>query len=530
MTCRSAETRNPVDNWKGKELQKTGTRRAQPKSFTALQDGTANVIYALALTLAISTWFVAIRAPLWLDETISFFVIKGGFSEILSRQGWPGVPAYPYLLWLWAKAVGTGEIALRISSVLAMLGAVYLLYRSARELFDSDVAVIAAILFCLHPIITSESIDVRPYSFAALAITSSIFVLARLRHNDSNWLAALFGLSAAFIVYFQLLFVVILPALVLCFFAVKAGAPKILWRQFRVALLTFALAFLPVVPGLRYMFHTSGVHVYAEAPAFWQLRGTLAPARLALCLAATLLIAGAARRLDLRSLREGRAILFCGSLALVPILSLYFVSMGTSIHIFLDRYCIVAVPGIALCWAWVVGLINSRSLRLLFCTVLVAVTAYHSFTSPSSRVHNYTWKYALEAAERNASRDNSPVLICSDLPESDHMPMPVGAAIKDSALFSPLSYYPLSVPVVPLPRTLNEAAIQAGSRFLREAANRREHFLALAFEPSYETLDWLASNAEGTHDVHELGTFDRVKILEFLPRVPAENAGGVGRP
>lgn len=507
-----------------------GTPRARPELFPAIQDGRAYVIYALLLTLAISTWFVAIRAPLWLDETVSFFVVKGGFSEILSRQGWPGVPAYPYILWLWVKAVGTDELALRISSVLAMLGTVYLLYRSARELFDSDVAVIAAIVFCLHPIIVSESIDVRPYAFAALAIACSIFVLVQLRHNDSNWLAALFGLSAAFIVYFQLLFVVILPAFVFCFFTIKAGRTEILWRQFSVALATFALAFLPVVPGLRYMFHTSGVHVYAEAPAFWQLRGTLAPARVAVCLAATLLIAGAMRRLDLQRLREGRAFLFCGSLVLVPILTLYFVSIGTSMHIFLDRYCIVAVPGIALCWAWVVSLINSRTLRLLFCTALVAVAAYHSFRSPSSRIHNYTWKFALEAAEKSASADNAPVLICSDLPESNYMPMPVGSAIKDSALFAPLSYYQLGVPVVPMPRALNAEAIQAGSQFLQEAARRHERFLALAFEPSYETLDWLASNAEKTHRAREVGIFDRVKVLEFTPRTPPENSGGAGRP
>lgn len=502
-----------------------GARRTQADWFPAIPDGTAYAIYALALILAISTWFLAIRAPLWLDETVSFFVIKGGFSEILSRQGWPGVPAHPYILWLWVKAVGTGELALRISSVLAMVGAVYLLYRSARELFDLDVAVIAAIVFCLHPIIVSEAIDVRPYPFAALAITSSIFTLVRLRHNDSNWLAVLFGFSAACIVYFQFLFVVILPALVFSFFAIKAGPPKILWRQFSVALVTFALAFLPVIPGLRYMFHTSGVHVYAEAPAFWQLRGTLAPARLALCSGATLLVAGVARRLDLRSLHEGRTILVCGSLALVPILILYGVSTATSMHIFLARYCIVAVPGIALCWAWILGLINSRALRLLFCAALVAVTAYHSFRSPFSGAHNYTWKYALEIAEKSASADNAPVLICSDLPESDYMPMPVGSAIKDSALFAPLTYYPLSVPVVPLPRALNDEAVQAGSQFLQEAALRHERFLALAFEPSYETLDWLVRHAEGTHRVHEVGIFDRVKVLVFIPRTPGE-----GRP
>ncbi len=130
---------------------------------------------------------------------------------------------------------------------------------------------------------------------------------------------------------------------------------------------------------------------------------------------------------------------------------------------------LVAIPGIALCWALIVSRIDSRALRLLFCIALVAVTAYHSFSSPSSRRHNYTWKYALEVAEKNASADNAPVLICSDLPESDHVPMPVGAAVKDSALFAPLTYYQLSVPVVPLPRALNDEAIQAGSQFLQQA-------------------------------------------------------------
>ena len=356
-------------------------------------------LYALALAVSISTWFIAIRAPLWLDETVSFFVIKKGFSEILSRQGWPGVPAYPYILWLWSKAVGTGEVALRVSSVLAMLGAVYLLYRSARELFDWDVAVIAAVVFCLHPIINSESIDVRPYPFAALAVTSSIYALVRLRDNNSSWLAALFGLSAACIVYFQFLFVVILPALLICFFAVKVGDRKTVWRQFGVALVAFAVAFLPVIPGMRYMFHTSGVHVFDEAPAFWQLRGTLALKLPAFILAGTVLIAAVTRRLDLRSRLQGGTILFCAALGLVPILILYGVSVGTSIHIFVPRYRVVAIPGIALCWALIVSRIDSRALRLLFCVLLVAATAYQAFSCPhpkititAGRTHWRWWK------------------------------------------------------------------------------------------------------------------------------------------
>jgi hypothetical protein len=65
-------------------------------------------LYALSLAVSVSLWFVAIRAPLWLDETVSYFWINGGFPQLISRQGWPAVPAYSFVLWLWTKVVGTG--------------------------------------------------------------------------------------------------------------------------------------------------------------------------------------------------------------------------------------------------------------------------------------------------------------------------------------------------------------------------------------------------------------------------------------
>ncbi len=46
--------------------------------------------------------------------------------------------------------------------------------------------------------------------------------------------------------------------------------------------------------------------------------------------------------------------------------------------------------------------------------------------------------------------------------------MPVGHAVKDSALFAPLTYYKLSVPVVGLPRALNEEAMGIVSSFCKK--------------------------------------------------------------
>jgi mannosyltransferase len=502
-----------------------GTPR-KPQAYSGsprwLSDRMLWAIYALALATSILTWFIAIQAPLWLDETVSFFQINGKFSEIMARQGWPAVPVYSYFLWPWAKIMGTSEITLRIPSILAMLAAVYLLYLAARQLFERDAALIAAVVFSLHPVVLSASIDVRPYAFGALAINASILALVHLRHNDSNWLAFLFGLSAACIAYFQFLFVVMLPALALCFVALKINNRKTLWRQLAVALVAFAIAFVPVIPGIEYMFHTSGTHVFSEAPRLAELGQTMASKRMLVVLAAILLVAAATRRLDLKNF-VGQRILLCGALALIPTLILYGVSVGTSVHVFVFRYRLVAVPGVALCWACIVSQIHSRALRLLFCMAVVLVTAYHDYRGPYSKVHgSYTWKYALGFVEENASPDNAPVLICSDLPESDYVPMPVGAAAKDSAIFAPLTYYKLSVPVVAFPRSLNDGAMRVGSEFLQNEAQRHERFLALAFEPSYKTLTWIAGNASRTYQVHQLGIFDGIKVLEFIPRSQAD--------
>src|SRR5580658_7714384 len=96
--------------------------------------------YGLALLACLSVWFLAIRAPLWTDETLSYWQIAGGFKQIWSRsiQG-NSFAAYAYVLWLTKVLFGSSEFVLRIPSIIAMLAAVYLFYRCARELFAWDV-------------------------------------------------------------------------------------------------------------------------------------------------------------------------------------------------------------------------------------------------------------------------------------------------------------------------------------------------------------------------------------------------------
>jgi hypothetical protein len=496
----------------------------EPKNLRPVQNCVSYAIYALVLAGSISIWLASIRDPLWTDETGSYWQIAAGFSKILSRQGDLSFPAYSYILWLSTKIIGTSEIALRIPSIFAMLGAVYLLYLAAREVFTREVALMAAILFSLHPIVVFESIEVRPYAFAVLATNAAILLAFRLRHNNSNWQAAAFGLSAACIVWFHFLFIVILPALVLCFAVVKTHDRKAFWRQLSVALGAFALAFLPVISGLLSMFRTSKTHVCDLVPNLMNLVSILAPGWILpiMCVAvpfALLVSAFSTRQCDPQRHLKGWRLTVCASLALIPVLILYGVSVGTPLPLFAARHELVAVPGIALCWALIVSRFNSRSLRLLFCIVLLIATASHYFSSSfiSPREANIS-KYAFEVAQKNASVDNAPLLLCSDFIESNYAAMPLNSA-KDSPYFAELSYYKLSVPIVPLPEAFNAEAIRVGSQFLQEATRKHERFLAVAHKQSYGTLDWLAQNAAATYSVRKLGVFDGVEVLEFVPRI-----------
>jgi hypothetical protein len=97
------------------------------------------------------------------------------------------------------------------------------------------------------------------------------------------------------------------------------------------------------------------------------------------------------------------------------------------------------------------------------------------------------------------------------------------ASAKASKLFAPLSYYKLSVPVVPLPEGLNRETVRVFSSFLKDAEQKHKRFLVAGHVFSYAALDWVVQSSESAYVAHSLGTFDGIKVLEFLPRSKVEH-------
>jgi 4-amino-4-deoxy-L-arabinose transferase-like glycosyltransferase len=476
-------------------------------------------LFACALLVSLSIWLLAIRAPLRLDETGSFWQISSGFSGIWPRQFISlSFPAYSYILWLCSHIFGTSEIALRIPSVLAMCAAAAALYVIAREIFSQEIAAISVVLFCLNPTVIFEAIDVRPYAFAVFTSNLAILAMLRLRRSESWWLAVPTGVASALPIYFHHLFGVILPAIWMLFLVLRTTTFKSTLKDLLLALASFTLALLPLLPGLRYLFHTAGSHVYETPPEFSRLFWTVAPG----WLLPTFLVAGTfalvlrrGARTELSSPAKHDA-LFCFALGLVPLLILFSVSEWTTLHLFASRHCLVAAPGISLCWGWAVSRLRSAGVRLLFSCLFVGVSAFSYFTLSAARQHETPWKYALEFVEREASADHAPVLICSGFIESNSLPMPADAPAA-SFVLAPLSYYHLSVPVIALPEGLNAEAIRVASVFETRHAQTGGRFLAMGAESSYATLDWLSAAFGKRYTVKTLRVIDGFRIVEFVP-------------
>lgn len=476
----------------------------------------AKLLYPVSLLASLSIWLMAVRAPLWVDETLAYWQVSGGFGRIWSRSAqMPSSIGYLYTLWFAKSILGTQEIALKIPSMLATLGAAYFLFRIARELFDAEIAFLTCIFFCTHPDVVFAATDARPYAFALLATNLAIFAFMRWMTRHEMRHAVLFGVAAAGILYFHYLFGVILPAFAIYYLAMRGRSIKADVRQLAAVLATFILFAAPLILRVLSLYRTRQTHVVPELAQTVVALKIFAPQKLLIGFLIAVFVAALVRKLKLPDRDCFPAILLCPLLALVPGAILYSISAVTPLHLFISRYCLVAVPGSVLTWGLLTSRIDSRLLRQMFCVGLVVVTILYYHANPYMRKHELSFKPAFELVNANVAPDKAPILMCSAFIESDYESMPAPAS--ENALLSQASYYPLDAPTALLPFDLNDETIRVASQSVQAAAQRHQRFLVIAGPASYSTLEWLVSYLQGMFVPREMGEFDGIVVLEFSP-------------
>ncbi len=113
-------------------------------------------------------------ADFWREDTL------GGLSRAVARQDVGNGVLHAVALHYWVAAFGTSDVAVRTLSVLAGIGVVLLTWSLARSLLTEDVALLAAALAALHPMLVRYSRETRAYALAMLLALAATCLFVRL--------------------------------------------------------------------------------------------------------------------------------------------------------------------------------------------------------------------------------------------------------------------------------------------------------------------------------------------------------------
>jgi hypothetical protein len=181
------------------------------------------VVTALTLT-GFGLRLVSSRG-IWLDEATSIWQAQMPLSQLLETLRTTDVhpPLHHLVLWVTVRVLGTGELAVRMPSLLAATALIPLLYAAGRDIYDRRAGLAAAALVTVAPFTVWYAQEARMYALFMLFALLSVWMQVRILRGGTwrDW--AGFTLSAAALVATQY-FGLVLVAVQQLGFAVALGS------------------------------------------------------------------------------------------------------------------------------------------------------------------------------------------------------------------------------------------------------------------------------------------------------------------
>jgi uncharacterized membrane protein len=143
---------------------------------------------------------LAIPRGIWLDEAISIHQAHLGLHDLFHnlQYGDRHPPLHHLALWLTVRAIGDGELAVRVPSLIAGTLVIPAMYLLGRELYDRRTGLVAAAFGAVSPILIWYSQEARMYAFVTLFGLLAVWTQVRVIRNSSagNWAAYILSTSA----------------------------------------------------------------------------------------------------------------------------------------------------------------------------------------------------------------------------------------------------------------------------------------------------------------------------------------------
>lgn len=216
---------------------------------------------------------IGINQSLWLDEATSALVVRnkdiiGILTEFSVSDFHP--PLYYLLLEVWGTVLGTGEVILRLLSVLFGIGTVIITCKIAQFFEKKTLPILAGILLATSPLHIYYSQEARMYAMAAFLVSVSVYLFLKYQSKKSSLIymtgsGSFFAL--AFLTDYTTVFMV--PAFIAMWFFTSKRKLK----QLLVFFLPLLISIIGIFPLFTYQF-SSALHVKETGSLWWGILGT----------------------------------------------------------------------------------------------------------------------------------------------------------------------------------------------------------------------------------------------------------------
>lgn len=479
-----------------------------------------NLVLAVTLGLCLARlWIVPLPSSLWVDEMATVFVVQHGADDpSLKIAPQVGASIYYALPRIAERILGFSEVAYRIPSVLAMLGALFLIAKIAARLIHPDAAWFAVFLCIVMREFNSQAADARPYALATLIAAAGVWFLIRWL-DTARWLdAALFVIAAALLWRVHLLLwpMYLLFALYAVFRLARHDS-TVGWARATAVFGVLAVSLIPVLMQAIELNRDAAAHVIAPMPALEDLFKALKVTTIAaVCGGSALLSRWRGWPAAPGAISAGSLCLFGGWWLCQP-LSLYLYSTWTGHSVFVARYLYMALPGVALVSTAIAAVfLPARNWKPVSAAIGLGVLLFFGrWNHWAMPHHNSDWRGAALALNRTVA-PGTPVICPSPFIEARAPEWRADYPIS-SFLYSNLLVYRIDGRAIPFPyETSPDTERYAAGVAAAELAHAGRFAIYGGHEAAQFWKQWFAARPElAGWRIRDLGPFADVDAVMF---------------
>lgn len=473
------------------------------------------ILGLILAVLVLRLWLVPLSSSLWIDELLTWWVIKDGAARTIGRAfTYQQSPLYYLIVWLAQAIGGSSEMVLRLPSLSASIGSAVLLYRLVRRLVGREAARMSVLVFASTTVVAFEASEARPYAIATFALVAATFALV-LWLDEGGWRrGVLYVVLAVAVVWMHYLFALaLIPHAVYAIVRIRRRQTSLTPAHLVAAAVAIVVGLVPLALQIASLWDRRGSLSIPNEVVISSLLIVLVPTALSGALFLGVLLARTQGPVSLSMPRAQRSslILFVSWLV-IPSFTLFAISTFTPITLLAPRYFASVTPAVAALAGWALASVEPALARRF----VIAVLALLSVLGGGGVLKNgEDWRGAA-AFERANADAGTIVLLHPGLIESKQLDW-FADPERLSYMTAVPSYYPMVGRVTLLPYVIDDPGVHAFMEGLvTSQLEGVDRFLLITRYRDLPYKDWLDGRlATDGFRSSVLAEFGLISVIEY---------------